>query len=66
VVLDKYVLIEAERVRTIYNWFQSFSPESLEKEFVEFGFTVEGFYSDVAGSPHNPESKEFAIIARKP
>lgn len=65
ILLHKYTLIEAERVRTIYNWFQFFSCESLEKEFVECGFTVEGFYSDVAGSPYNPESKEFAIVARK-
>jgi cyclopropane fatty-acyl-phospholipid synthase-like methyltransferase len=66
VVLDKYTLVEAGRTRTVYNWFQCFSPKELEREFVECGFTVEGFYSDVAGSPYNPESKEFAIVTRKP
>ncbi|MCP4257567.1 MAG: class I SAM-dependent methyltransferase [Planctomycetes bacterium] len=66
VVLHKYTLIEAKRVRTIYNWFQFFSLEALEKEFAECGFTVEGFYCDVAGSAFNPESAEFAIVARKP
>ncbi|MFC1893144.1 methyltransferase domain-containing protein [Chloroflexota bacterium] len=65
VILDKYEIIEAKRTRTIYNWLQYFSPEELEREFVECGFKVEGFYSDVAGSPYTPESIEFAVVARK-
>lgn len=65
VVLDKYTIIEAGRTRTVYNWFQSFSPEFLKREFVECGFAVEDFYSDVAGSPFSPESKEFAVVAKK-
>ncbi len=65
VVLDKYTLIEASRRRTVYNWLQYFSPEGLEKEFVECGFTIEKFYGNVAGSPFDPESGEFAVVARK-
>ena len=65
VVVDKYTIIEANRTRTIYNWLQYFSPEALEKEFVQCGFTIENFYSDVAGSPFDPESMEFAAVAKK-
>jgi len=65
VVLDKYTLIEASRTRTIYNWLQYFSPEALEREFAECGFTIEKLYSDVAGSPFDPETTEMAIVARK-
>jgi len=65
VVLDKYTLIEADRSRTVYNWLQYFSPEALEREFVECGLTIEKLYSDVAGSPFDAESKEFAIAAKK-
>jgi len=65
VVLDKYTLIETDRIRTVYNWLQYFSPEELKREFVEYGFTIEGLYSDVAGSPFIPEANEFAIIAKK-
>jgi hypothetical protein len=65
VILDKYTLIEAARTRTVYNWLQYFSPEALEREFVECGFTVEKLYSIVAGSPFDPETKEFAVVARK-
>lgn len=65
VLLDKYTIIEADRTRVVYNWLQCFSPEALEREFVESGFVVEDFYSDVAGSPYNPETTEFAVVARK-
>jgi SAM-dependent methyltransferase len=63
VVLDKYTIVEPERTRTIYNWFQCFSRESIKREFEECGFGIEGFYSDVAGSTFEPESKEFAVTA---
>ena len=66
VALDKYTIIEADRTRTFYNWFQYFSSEDLEREFVECGFTIDDFYSDVAGSPYTPETSEFAIVAKKP
>jgi cyclopropane fatty-acyl-phospholipid synthase-like methyltransferase len=65
VVLDKYTLIEAGRTRTVYNWFQSFSPEALKREFAECGLAIEDFFSDVAGSPFCSESKEFAVVAKK-
>jgi cyclopropane fatty-acyl-phospholipid synthase-like methyltransferase len=65
VVLDKYTIIEAARTRTVYNWLQYFSPETLEKEFAEAGFLVEAVYSDVAGSPFEAETLELAVVARK-
>ena len=65
VVLDKYTIIEASRTRIVYNWLQYFSPEALKREFVECGFAVEKLYSDVAGSPFDSESKEFAVVAKK-
>jgi SAM-dependent methyltransferase len=65
VILDKYTIVEAERAQTVYNWMQCFSPETLEKEFAECGFAIERFYSDVAGSPYNPETVEFAVVAKR-
>jgi len=44
---------------------QYFSREALEREFAECGFAVEKLYSDVAGSPFDSESEEFAVVARK-
>ena len=65
VVLDKYILIEADRTRTVYNWLQYFSPEALKRELVECGFTVDELYSDVAGTPFDSKANEFAVVAKK-
>jgi cyclopropane fatty-acyl-phospholipid synthase-like methyltransferase len=65
VALDKYTVVEEARTRTIYNWYQYFSPESLKREFVEGGFAIEELYSDVAGSPFNAQADEFAVVAGK-
>ena len=66
VTLDKYTIIEESQTRTVYNWLQHFSTESLKNEFQNNGFEVEGFYSNVAGRAFDPDSSEFALVARKP
>jgi 2-polyprenyl-3-methyl-5-hydroxy-6-metoxy-1,4-benzoquinol methylase len=65
VTLDKYTIIEESRTRTVYNWLQHFSKDSLQDEFEENGFKVEDFYSDVAGSSFDPETAEIAVVAKK-
>ncbi len=64
VVLDKYTIVESDRIRTVYNWLQYFRPEELEREFVACGFTIEALYSDVAGTPFNVHSDEFGVVAK--
>jgi SAM-dependent methyltransferase len=66
VVLDKYSIVEPERTRQVYNWLQHFSPEDLEREFGEAGFSFKKLYSDVAGTPYDQNSSEFAVIANRP
>jgi cyclopropane fatty-acyl-phospholipid synthase-like methyltransferase len=65
VTLDKYTIVEAARIRTVYNWFQYFTPEGLEGEFVNCGFNIESLYSDVAGTAYDTKSNEFAVVAKK-
>jgi 2-polyprenyl-3-methyl-5-hydroxy-6-metoxy-1,4-benzoquinol methylase len=65
VILDKYTIVEPDRTRTVYNWLQYFTPEELENEFVDEGFSIEGLYSDVAGTTYDPNSSEFAVIAKR-
>jgi len=65
VALDKYTIVESGRTRTVYNWLQYFVPDDLEKEFQDTGFSVEGLYSDVRGTPYNRNSVEFAITATR-
>jgi 2-polyprenyl-3-methyl-5-hydroxy-6-metoxy-1,4-benzoquinol methylase len=65
VTLDKYTIIEESRTRTVYNWLQHFSKDSLRDEFEENGFKIEEIYSDVAGKTFASESTEIAIVAKK-
>ncbi len=66
VILDKYTIVEGSRIRTVYNWLQNFSCESLGQEFENCGFEIEKYYSDIAGTPYDTESMEIAVIAKKP
>lgn len=63
VVLDKYTVIEAERTRTVYNWLQHYSRDSLTAELKQNGFSIQEIFSDVAGKTFQPDSAEMAIIA---
>ena len=65
VILDKYTIVEKNRIRIVYNWLQYFSKESLIAEFEVNNFKIENLYSDVAGSEFDPNSGEMAIIANK-
>jgi len=65
IVLDKYTIVESDRIRMVYNWLQYFAPDELEREFVESGFSVEMLYSDVAGTPYDQKTDEFAVIAKR-
>jgi 2-polyprenyl-3-methyl-5-hydroxy-6-metoxy-1,4-benzoquinol methylase len=65
VVLDKYTIVESRRTRTVYNWLQYFSPDSLQNEFEEAGFMQRKLYGNVAGAPFDETTSEFAIVARK-
>ena len=66
VVLDKYTIVEAKRTRSVYNWLQYFSPESLLDEFRKAGFTQHELYANVAGAPFTEAGAEFAIVAKLP
>jgi len=65
-VLEKYVIVESERVTEYLNWFQHYDPADLKTELDEGGLTVETVLSDVAGRTYDPGNPEFAVIARNP
>jgi cyclopropane fatty-acyl-phospholipid synthase-like methyltransferase len=64
-LLDKFTIIEAARVRESYNWLQCYSVESIRKEFEESGFVVTEYYANVAGDPYKNDATEIAVIAQK-
>jgi cyclopropane fatty-acyl-phospholipid synthase-like methyltransferase len=65
VILDKHTIVEKNKIRTVYNWLQYFSKESLIAEFEVNNFKIENLYSDVAGSEFDSNSGEMAIVATK-
>ena len=65
VILDKYTIVEKNRIRIVYNWLQYFSQKSLKTEFEENKFIIEKVYSDVTGSEYDSENVEMAIVAKK-
>lgn len=62
--LDRHTIVEPERARTIWNWFQAYDPDSLAAVLERAGFTVDALLGDVAGRPYDPASTEFAVVAR--
>jgi 2-polyprenyl-3-methyl-5-hydroxy-6-metoxy-1,4-benzoquinol methylase len=66
VVLDKYTIVEEERVRVVYNWLQYFAVGTLKAEIEGRGFVVDEVLGDVAGAAFDPAAHELAIIARRP
>ena len=62
---DKYTLVDASGLRTVYNWLQYFTKDTLAEEFRKVGLKIEAFYSDVWGTPYDENGTEFAVVARK-
>ena len=65
VVLDKYVIVEPERTRTVYNWLQYFTFEKLQAEFEAAGLVIVEKYGDVAGAPPREDGEVMAVVAQK-
>ena len=64
-LLDKYVIVEGEQSREIYNWLQCHDLTALTGEFEAAGLSIRETYADVAGAPYDKSATEYAIVARK-
>ncbi len=63
--LDKYTIIEEEKLREVYIWIQYFSLQSLKAEFEANGFEIIEHYSDLSGKEYQSDSQTIAIVAKK-
>lgn len=61
VTLDKYVIYEADREWTVYNWLQHFTIEMLADELEPHGLEIKARYSDLKGTPFD-KGDEMALI----
>lgn len=64
-ILDKHTIVERDRTREIYNWFQCLALDSLESELAEHGLQITGTFADTAGAPWQDESSEMTIVAER-
>ncbi|MCH9814252.1 MAG: hypothetical protein K0U47_09980 [Epsilonproteobacteria bacterium] len=53
------------KTELVYNWFQYFSVEMLQKEFKDAGFMIKAFYADVADGDYSKDHTELAVVAVK-
>jgi len=63
-VLEKYTIVQRERVDAYFNWFQHFDTASLCAEIEAAGLHVQEFVGDVAGADFDESAAEFAVIVR--
>ncbi len=61
--LDRYVIIEPGETWQIYNWFQYFTPESIEAELEVAGFAVTQMVGDLTGEKLKEDGDLIGIIA---
>jgi len=65
VSLEKHVIVEEGRTRTLCDWVQHFSPESLAEELGGSGLEIASLLGDVAGRAFDSQAREFAVVARR-
>ena len=63
--LDRYLIVEPEETWQIFNWFQYFTPESIEAELMDAGFEIDLMGGDLSGEPMKPDGEYIGIIASK-
>ncbi len=64
-LLDKFSIIDKERVIESYNWAQCYDVLTIMEEFERSGFNVINHYANVAGDSYDEAATEIAIVAEK-
>jgi SAM-dependent methyltransferase len=62
--LDRYVVVEADRQRELFNWIQCYDRARLEAELDSAGWVVESTFGDVSGGRFDPKNDFFAVVTR--
>jgi SAM-dependent methyltransferase len=64
--LDQFIVIEQSGETSVYrNWFVDYSLESIRAVLERNSFRLESTWSDLAGTPHQPDSEWIGVIAQK-
>lgn len=64
--LDEYLVIDESGHWTVYRtWLKGYTPETLGAVLAAAGFAVEQVWSDLLGTPYDPEGDSLGVVARK-
>lgn len=63
--LDRYLIVEPGESWQIFNWFQHFTPKSIEAELMAAGFEIDLMVGDLSGKPLDSNGEYIGVIARK-
>lgn len=63
--LDRYLLVEPERTREVFNWLQYFDPHELPAELAPAGLATDAIVDALTGGPWEDGSRMFAVVARR-
>ena len=63
--LDRYLIVEAERTREVFNWLQYFDPRALSAELAAAGLAAETIVDVLSGGPWEDASRMFAVVAKR-
>lgn len=61
--LDRYVIVEPKETWQVFNWFQSFTPESLRSELLAAGLEAETMAGGLQGEPLDTDGNYIGVIA---
>lgn len=62
--LDRYIIVEPNETWQIFNWFQYFTPDSIQAELKEAGFKVNKMVGDLSGVSLKQDGDLIGIIAK--
>ena len=61
--LDRYLIVEPNETWQIFNWFQHYTPESLQAELSSAGFAVDRMVGELTGKPLKTGGDFIGVIA---
>lgn len=61
--LDRYLIVEPNETWQIFNWFQYYTPESLQAELSQAGFAIIEMVGELTGKPLKSDSDLIGVIA---
>lgn len=64
--LEQYVVVDADGAVMVYrNWFQDYTVATITALLERHGFTIEGVWGDLSGTPYDTAAEWIGVVARR-